>query len=171
LIFALTRVSLAIRTREGVPIVPSRWIRDWRYRLDRPHPQSVRDLVRWIAIRWIRIPLPCIKFYALAPHRTVLTSLGRTVTRLLILAIHLRINGPGVSPNTFVELWWRRPGYTADHRRTCAIRPHAAPILLWHGLNGVRGDAECTGRELTANGRRVGAGHGEARTWRNPQLR
>jgi hypothetical protein len=59
----------------------------------------------------------------------------------------------------------------AEDRRTCVIRPHDAPILLWLGLNGVWGDAECTGRELTANGRQVGAGHGGARTWRNPQLR
>jgi hypothetical protein len=44
--------------------------------------------------------------------------LAEPFTWLLILAIRLRINGPGVSPNTLVELRWRRPGHTADHRRS-----------------------------------------------------
>jgi hypothetical protein len=85
--------------REGVSDGLSRPIRNGGLRLDRPHPQSVRDPVRWIVIRWFRIPLPCIKSNAFAPHRTVLTNRDRIVTRLLILAIRLRINGPGVSPN------------------------------------------------------------------------
>jgi hypothetical protein len=50
--------SLTKSTREGVRLSPSRWIRDWRYRIDRPHPQSVRDQVRWIPNQRTRYKTP-----------------------------------------------------------------------------------------------------------------
>jgi hypothetical protein len=50
---------------------------------------------------------------------------------VLILAVRLRINSPGVSPNTLVELRWRRPGHTADHHRSTAkLGPQYSKIQL-----------------------------------------